>query len=132
MVVISDTMAQNQLLKFLAVGISNTIISYIVFLVCYNALLAGGAFTSQTISYASGIVWSFFWNKRWTFVAANRSWSAFFPFLAVQILLLLLSSSALMMVSQTTDWNLNYVWILVMAIVTAINFIVSKKFVFRG
>ena len=132
MTMISGTVVRHQLLKFLAVGVSNTLISYLVFLVCYNALLAGSAFTSQAISYAAGIVWSFIWNRRWTFAGASGSGSSFITFLALQLMLLLLSSSSLALVKRTTDWNLNYAWVLVMGVVTALNFVVSKKFVFKG
>src|SRR5690348_5910697 len=120
------------LVKFIIIGASNTVISYTVFLVLYNALLAGDAFYSQCLSYAAGIIWSFIWNKRSTFSEKPRGWASFPPFLALQLMLLLISAFALDIAKGNLDWNITLIWVCVMAVSTAINFVIAKYLVFRA
>lgn len=120
-----------QLTKFIVVGITNTIISYCVFFIFYNFILAGSAFISQCISYAAGIFWSFTWNKSWTFSEKKHNWKTFIPFFIVQITLLLTSAFALSVAVQNLNWNVNFIWLCVMAIITIANFILSKFLVFK-
>jgi putative flippase GtrA len=119
------------LIKFIIVGFSNMIIGYIVFTVFYNSILTGLAFPSQCVSYGSGIFWSFFWNKNWTFSEKNKSWSAFFPFLVLQITLLILSATLISIAADNLSWDINIIWFLIMALITLINFTFSKYMVFR-
>ena len=121
----------NQLSKFIIVGLSNTIISYIVFFVFYNFILISNAFSSQGISYAAGIFWSFFWNRKWTFSEKNHSLKTFIPFFIVQITLLFISAFSMSYATQHLSWNVNYIWFFVMAIITIINFVLSKFIVFK-
>jgi len=119
------------LVKFIIIGASNTIISYIVFSILYNKLLAGDAFYSQCLSYTAGIIWSFIWNKRWTFSEKPNRWASFAPFLTLQLILLLISAFALDIAKGNLDWNINLIWGCVMAVSTAVNFVMTKYLVFR-
>jgi putative flippase GtrA len=118
--------------KFIIIGVSNTIISYIVFFILYNNLLAGDAFYSQCLSYTAGIIWSFIWNKRWTFSEKPNGWASFAPFLTLQLSLLFISAFALDIAKGKLDWNINLIWWCVMAVSTAINFVITKYLVFRS
>ena len=122
---------QTQLSKFVIIGVSNTLISYIVFIIVYSKLLVGDAFFSQSLSYAAGILWSFFWNKKWTFREKKHSWVKFFPFLTLQLILLLVSAFLLMIANDYLDWNINLIWICVMGVITIINFVFTKLLVFK-
>ena len=119
------------LVKFIIIGASNTIISYIVFSILYNKLLAGDVFYSQCLSYTAGIIWSFIWNKRWTFSEKPNRWASFAQFLTLQLILLLISAFALDIAKGNLDWNINLIWGCVMAVSTAINFVMTKYLVFR-
>ncbi|MBN2284947.1 MAG: GtrA family protein [Tissierellales bacterium] len=120
-----------QLLKFIVVGISNTLISYIVFFGFYNFVLLGNAFLSQCISYAAGVLWSFNWNKKWTFSGKKHRWSVFIPFATVQVTLLFLSAFSISIANHNLNWNVNLIWLCVMVIITVINYNISKYLVFR-
>lgn len=120
------------LVKFLIIGASNTVISYTVFFVLYNTVLARDAFYSQCLSYTAGILWSFIWNKRWTFAEGPRRRSSFPPFMALQLVLLLISAFALDAAKGNLHWNITIIWLCVMAVTTAINFVVTKYLVFRA
>jgi len=119
------------LVKFIIIGASNTIITYICFFILYKTLLAGDAFYSQCLSYAAGIIWSFIWNKRWTFSEKPNTWASFASFLTLQLMLLLISAFALDIAKGNLDWNINLIWGCVMAVSTAINFVITKYLVFR-
>tara|TARA_R110001599_G_scaffold262322_1_gene462812 strand:+ start:13283 stop:13672 length:390 start_codon:yes stop_codon:yes gene_type:complete len=120
-----------QLIKFVMIGASNTAISYVVFFTLYSNLLAGDAFYSQCLSYAAGIIWSFFWNKRWTFSDKKQSWVAFYPFLILQLILLFISAFFLDIAKDNLDWDINLLWVSVMAVITIINFVLTKFLVFK-
>lgn len=126
-----DNIIFTQLSKFVIIGISNAAISYVFFYILYNNVLAGNAFYSQCLSYAAGIVWSFIWNKKLTFSAKENSWSSFFSFLIFQLILLVASAFLLVIAKENLDWNINLIWICVMAIITIINFLFTKYLVFK-
>lgn len=120
------------LVKFLIIGASNTVISYTVFFVLYNTVLAGNAFYSQCLSYTAGVLWSFLWNKRWTFSENPNRWASFPSFMVLQLMLLLISAFALDAATGNLHWNITLIWMCVMAISTAINFVITKYLVFRA
>jgi putative flippase GtrA len=126
-----EKLIRPRLLKFVVIGISNTLIGYIVFFIFYNFILIGAAFLSQCISYAAGILWSFNWNRKWTFSETKHRWSAFIPFVTVQVTLLFLSAFSLSVANHNLNWNINLIWLCVMAIITVINYNISKHLVFR-
>lgn len=121
-----------QLIKFLTVGVTNTAISYLTFAIVYNLLLTDAPFISQSISYGVGIVWSFVWNRNWTFSAADGGWSRFAPFFMVQTGLLILSASTMKLADQFIPVSLNIIWFFVMTAITALNFYLTKRCVFKS
>lgn len=125
-------MLHMQLSKFVVVGISNSIISYLVFIITFNSLLIGNAFASQAISYSAGILWSFFWNEKWTFSSERRKSILLISFFFLQITLLVLSSLMMGFAEKYLDCNITLMWFLVMGFITVINFILSKTLVFKS
>lgn len=119
------------LTKFLIVGLSNTLISYLFFIAFYKFILVSNAFLSQSISYAAGIAWSFYWNKNWTFSEKTHSLKVFIPFLTVQISLLFLSALLMYFATKSIIVDVNIIWITVMGLITMINFLCSKYLVFK-
>ncbi len=55
-----------QALRFGLVGISNTLISYLCFLLFYR-VLGMNEYLANALSYLIGLINSFVWNKLWTF-----------------------------------------------------------------
>ncbi|MBN1545628.1 MAG: GtrA family protein [Syntrophaceae bacterium] len=129
---VQEGLVNSQLLKFLIVGISNAIVSYTVFLVVYKFVLFGNAFVSQCLSYAAGILWSFNWNKNWTFSRTKHQWDVFIPFVMVQVMLLFLSAFSLSIAHEHLHWNINIIWVCVMAVITLMNFSATKYLVFKA
>lgn len=114
------------------VGVSNTVLSYALFVLLFYGLLEGMTFWSQCISYAAGIIWSFTWNRKWTFSGIG-DWRKQLPaFVILQTLLLLLSGSLLTAAAHFTSWNISLLWAVTMAVITVLNFILTKLVVFKG
>ena len=59
-----------QLLKFGLIGVSNTLIDFLV-TSALNAIF-GLYFLARTIGYVCGVTNSYFWNSRWTFREEHR------------------------------------------------------------
>lgn len=122
----------NRLIRFLLVGVSNTLISYLVFLLAYNILFVGNSLFSQPLSYSAGIVWSYFWNRKWTFQSNSKVRQEFAGFVTIQFLLLLLSTLMVYLIVDTWNANATVGWVLVMTFITILNFLLTKEFVFRS
>ena len=62
-----------QFIKFGIVGLSNTVISYLIYVVSLRILGACGLFPdsdymiSSVIAFILSVLWSFYWNDRFTF-----------------------------------------------------------------
>lgn len=146
-----------QFSKFIVVGFSNFIVSFVVFYLFYNywklsaifysllgqagrnleniVLQAGAASLDATLAnivgYSAGIINSFTWNKLWTFEAKKKTAKQFGRFLALNLFCLLLSSAFLFVFTDYLGWAYLPVWFITMGIITLVNFAVSKYWVFN-
>lgn len=126
-------MMQSSFVRFLVVGTSNTIISYLAFMLFLMLLedLAYRAAASQFISYFVGVFWSYFWNRRWTFSGkAEHSHKRFITFLILQSVMAVLSSTSVGLLVDHFQFNPSISWFCVMVVITFLNYFSSKKFVF--
>jgi len=145
-----------QFSKFIVVGFSNFIVSFVVFYLFYNywklsaifysllgqagrnlenvVLQAGAASLDATLAnivgYSAGIINSFTWNKLWTFEVKKKTAKQFGRFLVLNLFCLLLSSAFLFVFTDYLGWAYLPVWFITMGIVTLVNFAVSKYWVF--
>jgi putative flippase GtrA len=118
--------------RFLAVGVTNTLISFGVFMGMLQIL--GGvpqrAAIAQATGYAVAIAWSFTWNRRWTFGVGGPWAGRFARFLALQLALLALSAGALHLAVDRAKIPAVPAWISVMAVVTLLNYFGQRRLVF--
>ena len=128
-----ESFFKSHLAKFLAVGLSNTLISYLVFILCYSIILDKNALISQIFSYSAGIFWSYFLNKNWTFSDTRQGTKrTMLPFMLVQISLLCLSSVLVNYAVSNLSLNVNLIWIITMGCITVLNFVLTKYLVFSA
>lgn len=71
-----------QFFKFCIVGVFNTIIGYLLFLLFLNWF---NYFISLVISYIITIMHSYFWNRLWTFKSNGRRLMEFLRFISVYV-----------------------------------------------
>jgi len=63
------TLSEVSVVRFGVVGVSNTALGFGVFWSAHHLMPAMGA---QCLSYAVGMLWSYYWNRRWTFQSQGR------------------------------------------------------------
>ena len=143
--------------KFIIVGFSNFAVSFAVFYFLYNYLqlseslflilgpagdllekmLLGiktesvDATLANIIGYSAGIINSFIWNKLWTFQVKHETTAQFSRFLILNLCCLLLSSASLFLFTDFLGEPYLPVWLITMGVITVINFVFSKFWVFR-
>ncbi len=119
--------------RFLLVGVSNTALSYGVFLLCLWALPASSfeATVSQFISYGAGILWSFVWNRRWTFRSRAPAAGQAVRFTVLQVAMAVISSALVGLAVDHLGLPATPSWVVVVAFTTLANFIGSRYWVFR-
>jgi putative flippase GtrA len=147
-----------QFVRFLVVGFANFAISFAIFFFFYNywklsplfyGLLGQAgkdlrdiiqqlgassldAALANIIGYAAGIINSFIWNKFWTFKVKHKTVSQFPRFFILNIACLLLSSLSLFIFTDYLRFAYGPVWLVTMGVITVINFMVSKYWVFSS
>lgn len=117
----------SQAVRFAAVGVSNTAIDFIVFMLLHSLI---GVAPAQVISYGAGTANSYFWNRRWTF-ERGKGWNMgeLLRFLLVNAVVAAITTMAISFISATIP-----VWIAKIAVTIlglTINFGFSKLWVFR-
>lgn len=77
---LSDKQFQNimQFIKFGIVGLSNTVISYIIYLIVllflqkYNIFIRIDYILSQIVAFILSVLWSFYWNNQFVFTKKDN------------------------------------------------------------
>lgn len=119
----------SQLIKFNFVGLVNTFIDYIVFILLHTVGLS--MLTAQIISYSCGMMNSYIMNKRWTFgVQASLGKLAFLKFIIWNVIVLAISYMLLLFFVQVIELPVIWAKCLATVLVALINYVGSKKFVF--
>jgi putative flippase GtrA len=116
------------LLKFLVVGITNTLGGYAV----YAALVALGVnyAVALTLEYVAGIAYGFALNKRWTFKAQGDTLRQAWRYSAFYGVIYLLNVGLLMALVER--WGLNpYVsQLILLGFLTCLSFGIQKSWIF--
>jgi putative flippase GtrA len=120
--------------RFLAVGLSNFLISYGCFAVAIAALSshAWRASLAQVVSYGCGMAWSYFWNRRWAFESRHAVAAEGTRFIATQLTCLIVSSASIGFAVDRLGLPPTLTWFLVMGPITLLNFALLRSWVFRN
>ncbi len=121
-----------QAFKYSTVGISNTVLDAVLYLVLTHWLGLGGLkVLAKAISYGAGTLNSFHWNRSWTFKSRARAAATFIPFVLVSLAALGINAAA-MYVSLDLFSQREFVAFTLATSVTLLwNFGVTKFVVFR-
>jgi len=114
--------------RFGVVGVSNMVVSLAAFWTAHRVLPASAA---QGIAYTLGTVWSYYWNRRWTFQSQGKVASEASRFVSLQIGFMLLSSALLGLLVDHLHLPSTLCWIGVSAFVTVLNFVASRYWAFK-
>ena len=121
-------------IRFLIVGFSNFLISYILFIVMLFLLpdLSFRASVAQLISYSGGVVWSFLLNRKWTFKSNVYLGTQAIRFFLLQFVLAVTSAILLSLTCDVMGYDPKIAWFGVMGIITILNYIMSKTWAFAA
>jgi putative flippase GtrA len=122
------TLSEVRVVRFGVVGVSNTLISFAAFWAAHRLMPAAGA---QCVSYVVGMIWSYYWNRRWTFQSQSNVASEASRFFTLQIAFMLLSSGALGVLVDRLHLPAGPAWLAVMVVVTVLNFLASRFWAFK-
>jgi putative flippase GtrA len=120
------------LFRFVIVGASNTLLSFGLFHAALAVLgnVSGRGLISQGLSYAGGILWSYYWNRRWTFRSQQRVLPEIQRFVIAQVAFMLASSGLVGVAVDLLEGDPTLSWVAVMALITLLNYLVTKTWVF--
>ena len=121
-----------QVIKFGIVGISNIAIDVLVYWL-FTRFFHLYYILAATVSFLVANVWSYFWNRRWTFHDDNRAViRQYFKFLAANIIAIILNLGVLFVLVDFLHLNDITAKIIASIIVGLINFAINKKWAFGG
>jgi putative flippase GtrA len=121
-------LSQVSVLRFGVVGVSNTLLSFTIFWSAHRVLPAAAA---QGLSYAVGMIWSYYWNRRWTFQSRGNLASEAGRFFSLQIGFMLLSAALLGLLVDHAHLPSGPSWLAVTALITVLNFVASRYWAFK-
>lgn len=130
-----------QFIKFGIVGVSNTLVSYVLNLLCLFVLdkydVAYDYVIANTVAFVLSVLWSFYWNERFVFTEKQEGYRSN---RLVRLLKMYLSYGFTGIILNNV---LSYVWISVLgiskviaplinsAIGVPINYVINKKWTFE-
>lgn len=124
-------------IRFVLVGSSNFLVGMVLFQAAWHA---GGQLgilrtpVAQTLAYAFGMAWSFFWNRKWVFHSSNSSGAGVgaeaFRFAIAQILCLLISIVLVTTMIDGVGLPPMLGWLAAMVPLVVLNFFLISRWVF--
>ena len=117
------------MVRFAVVGVSNALLSYTAFRLAHRVFPAA---ISQGISYLVGMLWSYYWNRRWTFKSQSSLPAEAARFFTLQLGFLVLSAALLGLLVDRLGQNPSLSWFGTAVLVTALNFVASRFWAFKS
>jgi putative flippase GtrA len=122
------TMSEVAVVRFLVVGVSNTAMGAGIFWFAHRSLPAA---PSQFLSYTISTIWSYYWNRRWTFQSQGKVASEALRFFSVQSGFMLLSTTLLGLLVDREHFPTLPSWAGTVALITVLNFLASRYWAFK-
>lgn len=130
-----------QFIKFGVVGLSNTLLSYVIYLLAWKGLGTLGFqsttryLLAQVLAFILGVLWSFYWNNKVVFTgstSARRRWVVLMKtFLSYSFTGLFLNSFLLMLWVQVFQISELVAPLLNLVISVPLNFLLNKYWAFK-
>lgn len=138
----SSFLAAMQFIKFGIVGVSNTVISYVLYVVSLLVFQKLGVFlkvdyiVAQIIAFLLSVLWSFYWNNKMVFIVEDgkeRSiWKALLKtYVSYSVTGLFLNSLLLVLWVQVFGLSEFLAPIINLLISVPLNFIINKLWAFK-
>ncbi len=128
LIALARRLSEISVVRFGVVGVSNTAIGGGAFWSLHHVMPAAAA---QGIAYTLGTLWSYYWNRRWTFQSQGKVAGEASRFFSLQIGFMLLSSSLLGLLVDRAHLPSGPCWVAVAAVITLLNFVASRYWAFK-
>ncbi|NUC15822.1 GtrA family protein [Bacillus mycoides] len=115
-------------LKFGLVGIANTLITIISYVILVK--LGMNYLVANTLSYSIGVANSYYWNKNWVFQSNGKDSSIFIKFLTVNLIVFAFNTLSLFILVTKFSINEFIAQIFAIGIGMMINFFLNKMWTF--
>jgi putative flippase GtrA len=122
-------LSEVSVIRFGVVGVSNMAISLAMF---WSASRALPAWLAMGVSYAAGMIWSYYWNRRWTFKSQSNVAGEAGRFFGLQIGFLCLSSALMGLLVGHAHLHKLVAWFVVAVSITVLNFVASRYWAFKA
>jgi putative flippase GtrA len=86
---------------------------------------------SQLVAYAIGTLWSFFWNRRFTFGSCGPVRRQLARFVILQASLAVISGWLIQMLIEVSNFRPVLSWLSVMSIITVVNFELCRRWALK-
>jgi len=120
-----------QAIKYGLVGISNTLLTWVVIWLL-NDILGYPYATANVIGYVAGLANSFIWNKKWTFKSHRGLSSSLIRFGLAWLFCYVLQLGLVLYLREIISWEDKYITIIGMVFFTIINFLLNKFYAFKS
>ena len=128
---INGILHNKQLILYIIVGFMTTAVSFFIFYIFYN-LLGINELLSNAISWISGVIFSFFCNRKYVFeVKSNNIVQEFIKFSSGRVSTLLLDELMIFVFVTLLHFNAFIIKLISSVFVTILNYIISKYLVFK-
>ena len=120
--------------RFLVVGLLNTAVDLAVYVTLTRALALFAAWkvAAKALSYAAGLLNSYYWNRRWTFRSQSTPTLTFPPFVLANLVGLAINAGAMQLCLNTFGLPEAFSLALATGSTIAWNFTLSKFLIFRA
>ena len=120
-----------QFIKFAVIGVSNTLVSLIVYYI-FVFIDPGLYIVGNTVGYAAGVLNSYFWNERFVFDRKGQSHlKGIFKMYLSSIFIYLLNTFMLFVLVRFIGLSEKIAPRIVAAVLLPCNFLINKFFTFR-
>ncbi|MBJ8006972.1 GtrA family protein [Bacillus cereus] len=116
-------------LKFGLVGIANTLITIISYVILVK--LGMNYLVANTLSYSIGVANSYYWNKNWVFQSNGKDLSIFIKFLTVNLIVFAFNTLSLFILVAKFSINEFIAQIFAIGVGMVINFVLNKIWTFN-
>ena len=125
---VRDPASVQQIFKFCAVGILNTIVGYCAFFLLVNYL---NYLLALLIAHIIGVLHSFLWNKYWTFKSRQFGLIEFIKFNVIYAMVFIVNAIALFVCVEIFQVNPRLAQLLLLPVITMISFFGQKFWTFN-
>ena len=138
----TESMRQSitQFFRFCFIGLSNTLVNYLLYVACLNCIRAFGRLeydyiVASIVAFSLSVIWSYFWNSRFVFEEGqeNRTWliALIKMYLAYSVSGILVNNLLLYIAVSVLGISVYMAPILSLFICVPVNFVLNKYWAFK-